>query len=132
MGVNFSGYYYGPRLPNEGWEVEDDENVVYAKPHRGEEILRLLDDEEKIYKPELTLPILLSEIVSKANGGVYSGPNAYRTKWLKRVIEESKYPGLTVEPTHEDLIYRFRYSPLYADKQDLEAAQRRDGYRWGK
>ncbi len=90
LGLVFDSTYSGPRISLEGWEISDDPKVDRVKFFRWQEILHLLEDQSRIYRPEFNYPQLLRWLLKDL------GHNPHRTitvdQWLQTNFQT--IPGL--------------------------------------
>ncbi|MFC1625257.1 NUDIX domain-containing protein, partial [Patescibacteria group bacterium] len=63
LGLVFDVTYSGPKVPLEGWKITTDRSVDKVKFFSWKEILNLLENKTKIYRPEFNHPQLLRWII---------------------------------------------------------------------
>lgn len=99
-----------------GWEVLGDAKVNFAKPFSPREIFRLIENPERIYRPEFNFHQLMRwlTMVSEVREGKYY---QYIDEWFERMV--GVVAGLSIT---ENTIFadyrRWKYTPPYVVEQN--------------
>lgn len=110
LGLVFGVTYSGPKVPLDGWEIGHDSRVDRVKFFTWREILDLIDNEPKIYRPYFNTPQLLRWTLTTCWQG--SVRTQATCQWLLQRSE--KIPGLSLRKGLDGTrIDHWQYTPPY-------------------
>lgn len=131
IGLVFMATYHGPRLPNDGWEIESDKKVRQAKPFKLKEIVKLLNNHlegnETVYRQVFNFPLLVTWLL-------LNNKAKYVRQWLESNESRIEYFGIKSDSIFRDRKNYIYSSPVMCGEQNIEAQQRKDLVfpGWGK
>jgi len=113
LGLVFDTTYSGPRVSMDGWDVADDRSVDRVGLFSWQRVLKLLDDQTQIYRPEFNYPQMVRWILKDCRDESRAGGIE---RWL--LDREGSIPGLTRRRMAETgdvrkFSDRWDYIPLY-------------------
>jgi 8-oxo-dGTP pyrophosphatase MutT (NUDIX family) len=139
IGLVFIATYRGPILPREGWPVPGQDKMVFAKPFKMKDLVKLLAshlgatrlEESPLYKPRFNFPLILNWVLQESGPSSYSLMPNYVISFLKRWHGEIDHLSVTEDELLGGEIWYYQ-PPFLIGTQDPEAVRRASTLRWGE
>lgn len=116
VGFIYGATYSGPKIPFDGWDIIGDKTINMAACFTWQNVLKLLDSPEEIYRPEFNFPQLIHWSIEKASKSKWLSRSQLLDLWLTE--NQDKVKGLRLLTNikisrSSDLLKKWSYAPPY-------------------